>query len=94
MPVSGNRIAEAIAIKRSLKKLDFTPSFQDLYDDIDKIGAIVLPIRQLHLEYLETLPFHHRDPFDRLMISQAETEELTIITKDAVFSQYNIQTLW
>lgn len=83
-----------IAIKRSLQKLDFTPTFQQIYDDIDRMGAVLLPIKQTHLEYLETLPFHHRDPFDRLMIAQAETEGMTVITKDDAFALYGLQTLW
>lgn len=83
-----------IAIKRSIKKLDFTPSFQQMYHDINKIGAVLLSIGQNHLEHLESLPFHHRDPIDRLMVAQAAAESLTVITKDAAFSQYNVQTFW
>ena len=83
-----------IAIKRSLGKLDFTPSFQQIYDDINGIGAILLPINQTHLEILETLPFHHRDPFDRLLIAQAKADGLTVITKDGMFDHYDIGICW
>ena len=83
-----------IAIKRSIQKLEFTLSFQEIYRAIAKIQATLLPIYQGHLEELEVLPFHHRDPFDRLIIAQAKSESLTILTKDSVFSSYSVDTIW
>ena len=47
-----------------------------------------------HATSVEELPQHHRDPFDRLLIAQAYTEHLTVITKDALFKQYKIETAW
>jgi PIN domain nuclease of toxin-antitoxin system len=40
------------------------------------------------------LPFHHRDPFDRLLIAQAKADDLTIVTRDLEFSKYPAKTLW
>lgn len=47
-----------------------------------------------HVTVVESLPFHHRDPFDRMLIAQAQVEDLTILTVDEIFSQYDIQTKW
>ena len=46
------------------------------------------------LELYEDLPFHHRDPFDRMLITQAKTKNLTIITKDKSFKKYDVNILW
>ena len=54
----------------------------------------VLPIEVPHLAALITLPWHHRDPFDRLLIAQALAEGLPIISRDAVFPAYPVQVLW
>jgi PIN domain nuclease of toxin-antitoxin system len=47
-----------------------------------------------HTAKVEKLPFHHRDPFDRLLIAQAMTEKLTIVSADSVFSDYGVKILW
>jgi len=54
----------------------------------------LLPITFEHLQKLLTLEFHHRDPFDRIIISQGLTEEFTIITKDENFKKYNVKIIW
>ena len=43
---------------------------------------------------LENLPLHHKDPFDRLLIAQAQSEKLTLLSKDNVFEQYDVQVIW
>lgn len=85
-----------IAIKFSLGKLslpnDQYESFiseQLALNDID-----VLPVTIKHLTILSTLPFYHRDPFDRLLIAQATVEQISIISADSMFDNYPIQRLW
>ncbi len=52
-----------------------------------------LPIAISHLEQVATLPFHHRDPFDRLLVAQAQVERLTLITRDRELAKYDVPTL-
>lgn len=54
----------------------------------------LLPIRKEHIYALADLPLHHRDPFDRLLIAQAKSENLPIISADDVFSGYSVQVTW
>lgn len=53
-----------------------------------------LSITRRHLQEVETLPLHHRDPFDRLLIAQARIEDLTVLTIDAAFANYDVAILW
>jgi PIN domain nuclease of toxin-antitoxin system len=83
-----------IAIKVSLKKLELASDFLSLNDLITSNNLEILPISFNHLLTLSSLPFYHRDPFDRLIISQAKFENLTIISKDKYFALYPVKTLW
>jgi len=83
-----------IAIKVGLGKLDLPVDLQAwLPGELDAGGVKVLPIRLEHTLGVEGLPLHHRDPFDRLIISQAATDGLTIVTADRVFAQYDVALL-
>lgn len=53
-------------------------------------GFVELPIEFTHAEQVTQLPAHHRDPFDRIMIAQAQVENLVIISRDAVFGAYEV----
>lgn len=53
-----------------------------------------LPIGLPHILRLETLPYHHKDPFDRIIIAQALAEQVPIVTKDLIFSDYGINRQW
>ena len=57
-------------------------------------GLRPLPVSHQHALAVFTLPHHHRDPFDRLLIAQAKTENLVLISSDKVFEQYDVQLLW
>lgn len=57
-------------------------------------GFVLLNIELRHTAKLEKLPFHHRDLFDRLLIAQAISEKLTIVSADRVFSKYKVKLLW
>ena len=57
-------------------------------------GFGLLPILVKHLTFLDKLERFHRDPFDRLLIAQAMSEDLPVVTKDSAFQQYPIQLVW
>jgi PIN domain nuclease of toxin-antitoxin system len=60
----------------------------------NRSGIRLLPITLSHLELIETLPFHHKDPFDRLLIAQAQAENLLVVSVDAAFDPYGVNRLW
>jgi PIN domain nuclease of toxin-antitoxin system len=80
-----------IAIKRSVGKLDAP---KDVLGHIEETGAELLPITAHHANAVADLPFHHRDPFDRLLIAQAKLEGCAIVTKDPAFAMYGVPVVW
>ncbi len=83
-----------ITIKTSLGKLDLAiPLEQIVINFILPSGMEILPIHLPHLLILQKLPFHHRDPFDRLLIAQAKSEGLTLVSEDGTFEQYEVKIL-
>lgn len=84
-----------IAIKASLGKLTLGRTFEDLIPEQLSLNAIdVLPIGLEDLSLVARLPFHHRDPFDRLIIAQALTNDLPVVGKDLQFSKYLVKRIW
>jgi len=84
-----------IAIKASIGKLELLKPFDELIPEQLEINTVkILPIELGHLSNITNLPFHHRDPFDRLIIAQGMSEELPIITSDAEFKKYPISIIW
>ena len=84
-----------IAIKVSVRKLVLDKSFERLFPEQLHFNRIeILDITVNSLTKLTTLPFHHRDPFDRLIIAQALVEKLPIIGTDAVFDAYGVSREW
>ncbi len=83
-----------IAIKQKLGKLDNSLSIVELERFCTEASFHVLYARAEYMEETKTLPFIHRDPFDRLLVSCARCEELTIITRDTIIPQYDVRTLW
>jgi PIN domain nuclease of toxin-antitoxin system len=83
-----------IAIKISLGKLNLDIPFEELENWTlkNKIGILSLDFK--HTLQLSKLPFHHRDPFDRTLISQALVEDLTLISKEELFDNYGVKRLW
>jgi PIN domain nuclease of toxin-antitoxin system len=84
-----------IAIKVSVGKLEIPSPFlgfmlRQLHDN----NITLLEIRPEHTGIVATLPFHHRDPFDRIIIAQAVVEKLPIIGKDEIFKAYGVELLW
>jgi PIN domain nuclease of toxin-antitoxin system len=83
------------ALKVSIDKLDLGMPFNDfLHQCVQTRELDLLAIRLPHLSAYVDLPFHHRDPFDRLLIAQARVERLPVITSDDRFSKYGVQALW
>lgn len=84
-----------MAIKSSLGKLRLTrPVGRFLSEQLAANGFPLLNIELRHAATVENLPFHHRDPFDRLLIAQALTEKLTMVTAESVFADYGVPLLW
>ncbi len=82
--------AAEIALKASLGKLEAPPN---LVGAIEESGLTGLGFRLEHAEALRRLPWHHRDPFDRLLIAQAQIEQLTVATVDRNFLAYDVTRL-
>ena len=84
-----------MGIKSSIGKLKLTENFEKsivepIHDNAFEILDIALP----HIISLQSLPWHHRDPFDRLLISQSHVEKLPLISADALFDPYGVQRIW
>lgn len=83
-----------IAVKTSLGELALPqPASQYVPRRMNEFGFRTLPVLREHAVAVEALPFHHRDPFDRLLVAQALVEGLTILTTDRIFSRYAVRVL-
>jgi PIN domain nuclease of toxin-antitoxin system len=83
------------AIKLALGKLTLLVPYEDLFPGVlVPNGLVLLPADLSHYRTLLQLPLHHRDPFDRLLVAQAKTEGLTLVSGDANLVQYGIPLLW
>jgi PIN domain nuclease of toxin-antitoxin system len=84
-----------IAIKAALGKLRLPePAETYVPSRVTSQGMVPLPVNQRHALHLETMPLHHRDPFDRMLIAQAQVETLAILTADPKFLPYEVEVLW
>lgn len=84
-----------MSIKASIGKLELEMAFTELVKREIYGNAIeLLKIRPEHLDELAKLPFHHKDPFDRLMIAQSLAENISVVTKDNAFGSYPVTALW
>ncbi len=84
-----------IAIKVSLGKWKLNRSYLDFIDlALNQYGFEVLAILPTHTAAVVELPFHHRDPFDRLLVAQALVEKVAIISNDPALDAYGITRLW
>lgn len=84
-----------IAIKVSTGKLTLRQPLAELMMEVRSTGMIhVLPIADAHLVAVSALPFHHRDPFDRLIIAQALAEGMAVAGNDPAFDAYGVVRVW
>jgi len=79
-----------VAIKTGLGRL--RPS-RTVEQAASESGFIELPVTFRHAELVAALPPHHRDPFDRMLVAQAEFEKLTLVTRDPVFARYQVSVI-
>lgn len=80
-----------IAIKRSLGKLTIKDGWAAA---LRRLSFDPLPVTAIHAEAVERLPWHHRDPFDRLLVAQASVERLSLVTADERLGTYGVDVLW
>ncbi len=80
-----------ITIKASIGKLNLKNGFEETLSIIlNSEQWVILPIKAMHLQKLYELPFHHNDPFDRILFAQSTTEEMTLLYTDTIFNKYKI----
>lgn len=79
-----------LAIERASGKLTASGVFQD---EVAVHGFVPLPISVEHAERAGGLPRHHRDPFDRMLVAQAQIEDLVLVTRDPAIAAYEVRTL-
>lgn len=80
-----------ITIKVSLEKLSFSLPLERFFDDIvNEYKFNLLPITEQHLLKLSEIPFHHKDPFDRLIFAQSKVENIELLYTDAIFDSYKV----
>jgi PIN domain nuclease of toxin-antitoxin system len=84
-----------LQIKIQAKKFKFKETLEEVIE-IEQItnGLQILSVTLTHALHLENLPPHHKDPFDRLLISQAIVENMILVSADASFAKYQVNLLW
>ena len=80
-----------IAIKRSLGKLTIADGWAAT---LRRLGFDPMPVTAMHAEAVERLPWHHRDPFDRLLVAQASVERCALVSADRRLGAYGVDVLW
>lgn len=87
-----------IAIKNSIGKLELDKSFDEFCQDVINKGFVFLPIEMAHIIKSAKLEFHNRDPFDRILVAQAITENLDFVSRDNIMEFYfqaeKVTTIW
>lgn len=84
-----------MGIKVSIGKLPLPQQIDDYVSTrMTKLGARSLEIAASHALRVAALPLHHRDPFDRMLVAQAQIEEMTLVSADSIFNQYEVSLLW
>lgn len=79
-----------IAIKLSIGKLVLDKDLQSTFRSVEEAGFLILPFTNDHFIQVSALSMHHRDPFDRMLIAQAEAEGMHLITADSHFALYDV----
>jgi PIN domain nuclease of toxin-antitoxin system len=84
-----------ITIKASLGRLKLPDRPENVIPEQMSLNDIQgLPVQMSHVLHVHTLPEHHRDPFDRMLVAQCQLEEMPIITSDPQIAQYNVEVIW
>jgi PIN domain nuclease of toxin-antitoxin system len=83
-----------VAVKSSIGKLRLAGGVAEFHRIVDENGFVILPIKRKYLEIVETLPFHHRDPFDRMLVAAAMSEGMRLVTADMNMRLYAVDCVW
>lgn len=84
-----------ICIKCSLGKIDLANDWAQIFDqEMAANGIKWLPVAKEHCRRVSSLPFIHRDPFDRMLIAQADEEGMSLLTADERIRQYSVNVVW
>lgn len=83
-----------MAIKTSIGKLTLTQPLEEIIKRLPLEFMELLPIEVPHILAIQNLPFHHKDPFDRILIAQTITENIEIISIETIFDQYGVKRCW
>ncbi len=84
-----------IGILRNLGRIELKVGIREIADlAASELGAALVGIEPEHVDILLTLPFHHRDPFDRLIIAQSLALKAPVVGKDTLFDDYGVQRIW
>ena len=97
-PLNRNYLSVAsiweIAIKQSIGKLSLSKPTHQVISHLQNSGITFIPIETNHVLGVETLPLHHRDHFDRLIISQSLFLDFHLVSKDTIFDSYGVKRIW
>lgn len=84
-----------LQIKIQNGRFSFSDTLEHVIDDERKTNRLqILPVHLAHALFLENLPLHHKDPFDRLLIAQSIVENMVLVSSDSKFSAYPVNLLW
>lgn len=84
-----------ISVKSQIGKLSLTqPVKQYIPTQMTTNGFLDLPITVDHALHIHSLPLHHRDPFDRMLVAQSQLEEMPILSADPLLSRYTVDVIW
>lgn len=84
-----------LSIKSGLGKLTLSSPFRQwMQQAVADLGLSVMPISLDHCDCQASLPFHHRDPFDRLLAAQALVDGIQVVSADAIFDHYGVGRIW
>lgn len=84
-----------LAIKISIGKYRLADPLSDYIEEAIRLyGLTILPITVAHAEAVASLPYHHKDPFDRLLIAQSIVEDVGVVSSDEAFDAYSVTRLW
>ncbi len=84
-----------MGLKISIGRLSLAQPFEDLTGrQMEQNGFGLLPVRIAHIARVISLPFHHRDPFDRMLAAQCMVEGLSLVSADSIFDNYSVPRVW
>jgi len=84
-----------IQIKQKIGKLQMQVTLEEMIQTQQRDNNLtILPVQLSHIYALQSIPFHHNDPFDRLLLAQAIFEEMTFVSADNQLSQYSVEIVW